>query len=98
MNNGIKLKTVKNNFNNIKKDGVDYDKFILTISRANDAYYLCNHFINAYFLYCFKTNTELPIFNKSFFGIAFKALSKKSCGPICKGINAINLEKLNKFF
>lgn len=98
MNNGNKLKTVKNNLNNIKKDGIDYTRLDIAIAKANDIYFLCNHFVNAYFLYCLEKQLPFPNFNVDFFSVAFKAISKKSRGPKCKGENEIMLETLQTFF
>ena len=98
MNNGNKLKTIKDNLKKIKKKGINYDKFDEIISKANDAYFICNHFINAYFLYCFEKKIDFPLLDKDFFSMSFKAISKKSVGPKPKGVNEDTLKKLEKFF
>ena len=96
--NGDKLKTIKKNLENIIKDGVNYYKFYNTIAKANDLYFTCNHFVSAYVLYCFETNMNFPNLDKDFFSMAFKAISKKSCGPKPKGENLNLVNNLDRFF
>ena len=91
-------KTIKDTLKNIKKDDVNYNKFDNIISRANDIYFICSYFYNAYLKKLHEMNGLLPITDSNFFRMCFKAISKKSNGPKPKGNNSELLTKLEKFF
>jgi hypothetical protein len=91
-------KTIKMNLQSILRKNVDYSVFLECITKANNIYFMCSNFINCYVLYCFKNDYELPLLNYDFIRMAFKSLSKKTCGPSVKGYQLDTLNDLNDFF
>ena len=91
-------KTIKTVYKDILRENVEYDKLNICIKKGNDIYFICSHFINCYVLYCFKENRKIPDLDYDFIRMAFKALSKKSCGPLPKGEQLSTLNKLKFFF
>ena len=83
--------------NDIKKK-VKYKKFIDIIQDANDVYFYCSYFIRAYILYLFSNNKNIPAINYDFLRMAFKAISKDSCGPKPQYENKIIYNNLCSFF
>ena len=94
----ILRKTIKDNYENIKKKGVDYEKITNVILKANDILYICSHFYHAYLLFLFENNKDLPNIDSDFFRMCFKAISKKSSGPKPKGENLKLVNELELFY
>jgi hypothetical protein len=90
-------KPIKDNFKNIKKKNVNYDKITSIIFKSNDIWFSCSHFYHAYLLFLYENNKDLPNIDGDFFRMCFKAISKKSCGPKPKGENLNLLNELKSF-
>jgi hypothetical protein len=93
-----KIKTIKCPLKNILIRKVKYKKFNDIIKDANDVYFYCSYFIRSYILYLFENNKSIPIINYNFLRMAFKAISKDSCGPKPSYENKITYNKLCSFF
>jgi len=91
-------KAIKIPIKNILKNDINYNKFYSCINRSNHIYFICSQFINAYVLYSYNNNLDIPILDYDFIRICFKVLSKKSCGPKPKSSNLITFNLLTKFF
>ena len=75
-----------------------YDTFIDSISRSNNVQFVCSNFVRHYILHCFESNIEIPNLTHNFLKMAFKALSKSSCGPKPKDTQLIIYNNLCAYF
>src|SRR3989338_7828116 len=73
-------KCVKVLFKHICKKDTDYDVILDAVKRVNRMVTLCYQFMRMYILYQFEHNKDIPIINKNFIRMSFKALSKPSKG------------------
>src|SRR3989344_6112306 len=82
-------KAIKCKFKTIIKDDNVYNKLLQIINKSNNVKFVCSNMINAYILYKFNNNLQIPNINYNFFRMAFKAISKTSVGPKPKNNNKI---------
>ena len=91
-------KSIKVPLKYIIKNDIDYNLFHKCIHKSNHIYFVCSQFINAFILYSYNNKLDIPNLDYDFIRIAFKVLSKKSCGPNPKSDNLITFNLLTKFF
>ncbi|MDD4000928.1 MAG: hypothetical protein PHX62_08585 [Bacilli bacterium] len=92
------MKVLKCRLKTILKNDVDYTSFFNCIDRMSILTFKCFHFIRLYLLHILENNEEIPILNNKFFEMAFKTLSKQTCGPKPKGQNEDTFTQLDEFY
>ena len=92
------IKTIKCSLKQILIRKVKYKKFLNLINNSNDVYFFCSYFIRSYILYLFENNKNIPIINYDFIRMAFKTISKDSCGPKPKNNNKLIYENMCLYF
>src|SRR3990167_1335270 len=85
-------KAIKCKFKTIIKDDNVYNKLLQIINKSNNVKFVCSNMINAYILYKFNNNLQIPNINYNLFRMAFKAISKTSVGPKPKNNNKIIID------
>jgi hypothetical protein len=91
-------KTIKCKLKDILHSDRTYTKIYDCVKRANVCEFVNYSFVNAYVIYCFKNNLEIPKLDYDFLRMCFKALSSASAGPKPKGEQLIIYNKLCTFF
>src|SRR3989344_1975010 len=90
-------KAIKCKFKTIIKDDNVYNKLLQIINKSNNVKFVCSNMINAYILYKFNNNLQIPNIDYNFFRMAFKAISKTSVGPKPKNDNKIIYDDICSF-
>lgn len=91
------MKTLKCKLKTILEPSYDFTFLFDVINRANDAIFICSHFIRLYVLHQYKNGNSIPALDKEFIMMVFKTIAKKSAGPKSKqNIDMIN--NLNTFY
>jgi hypothetical protein len=98
MSKKITYKTVKVKLKYILKDKINYTALYDVIGRTNNITILCYFFIRLYIAYLYKSDKDIPNIEKDFIIMAFKALSKNSCGKLPSGKNLIDYTDLCVFY
>jgi hypothetical protein len=91
------MKTIKCKLKSILNPNYDFTFLHDAIGRANDAVFICSHFIRLFTLNQYKNGHEIPSINKDFIMMVFKTIGKDSAGPKSKQ-NIDMLNKLNSFY
>ena len=96
-------KTIKVRLKDILKADVDYKNLYKAIGSVNDLVILCYFFMRSYLLSLYSVNRDkpefvFPIIDEHFIAMAFKVLSKESCGQKPKGDNKETYDKLVNYY
>jgi hypothetical protein len=95
----VRLKSILVNNEKVPKElSINYDNFFDCIDRANYCYFICSNFIRSYLLYTFNESNVVPVINYDFIRMAFKAISKSTCGPKPKNEQLITYNNLCDYF